>query len=75
MARVFRFLAVLLVAVGLSRGTAHAAPVLNEFLAVNQGGLADEDGESADWIELHNSGPTWFDLTGWALTDAATNLT
>jgi len=75
MARVFRFLAVLLVAVGLSRGTAYAAPVLNEFLAVNQGGLADEDGESADWIELHNSGPTWFDLTGWALTDAATNLT
>ena len=29
-------------------------PVISEFLASNDGGLLDEDGAAADWIEIHN---------------------
>ena len=30
--------------------------MISEFLAINVGGLQDEDGESSDWIELYNTG-------------------
>jgi hypothetical protein len=42
---------------------------INEFMALNQTILTDEDGDYSDWIEIFN--PTSFnvDLTGWALTD------
>ena len=43
--------------------------VISELLAANRDGLADADGESGDWVELHNSGPDRVDLAGWALTD------
>lgn len=43
--------------------------VISEFLANNLAGLADEDGEPEDWIELHNRGAAAVDLTGWALSD------
>lgn len=43
--------------------------VINEFLASNQTGLADEDGQAADWIELRNTGKSSVDLAGWSLTD------
>lgn len=43
--------------------------ILSEFLAANQGGLADGWGDTPDWIELHNSGAAAVDLTGWTLTD------
>ncbi len=43
--------------------------VISEFLASNQGGLRDEDGDSADWVELFNPGANAVDLAGWALTD------
>ncbi len=44
---------------------------INEFLAINSNGLADEDGDRSDWIELHNSGPEAADLAGWSLSDNA----
>ncbi len=50
-------------------------PVLSEFLAVNNGGLEDEDGDSSDWIEIHNPFFPDADLGGWFLTDDLTNLT
>ena len=28
--------------------------VINEFLAINDSVLADEDGEYSDWIEIYN---------------------
>ena len=28
--------------------------ILSEFMAVNTSGLADEDGDDSDWIELSN---------------------
>ena len=51
-----------------------AQVIISEFLAVNDKGLEDVDGERSDWIELHNSGDATIDLAGWALTDDATAL-
>ena len=50
------------------------APVrLNEILASYSGnlGLADEDGEFQDWIELFNHSASPVNLQGWSLTDEA----
>ncbi len=47
-------------------------PVITEILAENQGGLRDEDGDSPDWIEIHNPGPTAVNLGGWFLSDDPT---
>ncbi len=49
--------------------------VISEFLADNVGGLRDEDGDSSDWIELHNPEATPVSLTGWHLTDDPDDLT
>jgi len=49
-------------------------PLITEFLAVNNDGLEDEDGSNSDWLELHNAGTTALDLTGWYLTDDASEL-
>src|SRR5512137_1138719 len=51
-----------------------AALVISEFLAENDGGLHDSDGDSPDWIELHNLSTNTVNLAGWRLTDTATNL-
>jgi len=44
-------------------------PVISEFLADNDDGILDVDGDSSDWIELHNPGSSSIDLGGWHLTD------
>ncbi len=43
--------------------------LISEFLASNQGGLEDEDGQSPDWIEICNAGTQTVDLAGCHLTD------
>lgn len=48
---------------------------ISEFLAGNDGLLEDEDLQSPDWIEIHNTGPGAVDLGGWHLTDSAGDLT
>lgn len=48
---------------------------INEFLASNDTGLKDGDGNRPDWIELFNSGETDVDLAGWHLTDRANKPT
>jgi hypothetical protein len=48
---------------------------ISEFMARNSHTLADEDGTSADWIELHNTSLSPVNLDGWFLTDTAKNLT
>ena len=50
------------------------APVISEFLASNSGGLRDEEGDSPDWMEIHNPGATSVNLGGWFLTDATNRL-
>ena len=48
---------------------------ISEFLAENDGGLVDQDGESPDWIEIQNTTASVVNLAGWRLTDNQTNLT
>jgi hypothetical protein len=47
---------------------------INEFMASNQGGIRDEDGDTSAWIEIYNPGARAVDLGGWYLTDKADNL-
>ncbi|MCK6626334.1 MAG: lamin tail domain-containing protein [Anaerolineae bacterium] len=58
--------------IGLATSTVGQSPgdlVINEFVAANQTGLTDEDGDYADWIELYNRGEQVINLAGWSLTD------
>ncbi len=52
---------------------AQASVVINEFMSSNGTTLADEDGASEDWIELHNTGGEAVDLSDWGLSDNAGN--
>ncbi len=51
-----------------------AQVVLSEFQASNTRTLRDEDGDSADWIEICNVSKAPVDLGGWLLTDTAGQL-
>jgi hypothetical protein len=54
----------------------HAEQIrINEFLAVNDIGLDDEDRDESDWIEIYNAGTDAADLNGWYLTDDFDDLT
>jgi hypothetical protein len=48
---------------------------LSEFLADNQRGLKDDQGDRSPWIELHNGSSRTVNLAGWFLTDSRSNLT
>ena len=52
-----------------------ASVYISEFLADNQHGLQDEDGERSSWIEIYNGSTVTVNLAGWFLTDHPTNLT
>jgi hypothetical protein len=42
--------------------------VINEIMAENQTGIADEERDPEDWIELYNHGAEPVDLGGWSLS-------
>ncbi|HEY3266634.1 MAG TPA: CotH kinase family protein [Armatimonadota bacterium] len=46
--------------------------VISEFMASNDQSIKDEDGFSADWLELYNMGTEPANLDGWYLTDNVT---
>ena len=48
--------------------------VISEFLAINNDGLADLDGDRSDWIEVRNTAAAAVNLRGWHLTDDPLNL-
>jgi hypothetical protein len=48
--------------------------VISEFLASNQGGFEDEDGQAGDWIEIYNPTSSAINLQNWSLTDSANDL-
>ena len=50
-----------------------AQVVINEFSASNVNTLADAFGEYEDWIELHNTGTSAADLSGYHLSDRYNN--
>ncbi len=52
-----------------------AAPLITEFMASNDSALYDEDGDSSDWIEIHNPDAAPVDLDGYHLTDDPADLT
>lgn len=64
----------LLALAGTALGQGAPTVVINEFMASNGNGLADEDGDRPDWIELRNRTGSPVALGGWALTDDAQNL-
>ena len=43
--------------------------LINEVMTSNGGVIADENGDTPDWIELFNPGPGVINLAGWALSD------
>lgn len=47
---------------------------LNEIMASNSVTLYDDDGETYDWLEVFNAGPTAIDLAGYALSDDVNDL-
>ena len=49
--------------------------IVSEFMAENDNGLRDEDGDDSDWIELFNDNEVSVNLEGWYLTDTPLNLT
>jgi hypothetical protein len=49
--------------------------VISEFMAANASGIVDQDGDSSDWIEIHNDSAATLSLAGWHLTDSAGDLT
>ena len=51
-----------------------ANPVITEFVASNINGLLDEDGDTSDWVEIHNPTSSPIDLVGWNLTDSPSDL-
>lgn len=46
--------------------------VITEFVARNQAGLTDDEGNYVDWIELYNQSMQPVELEGWSLTDDPT---
>ena len=66
-------LAVFLALAGVLSST--ATPIISEFLADNESGLRDEDGDWEDWLELYNPDSEPADLGGHFLTDNPDNLT
>ena len=49
-------------------------PIISEFVASNNSSFDDGYGNSPDWIELHNAGDMAVDLSGYHLTDNASNV-
>lgn len=64
-----------LIVIGLASSLFAQDVVISEFMASNDETLNDEDGDSEDWIELFNQSGTSQNMSGWYLTDDATNLT
>ncbi|MFT4640233.1 MAG: hypothetical protein ACI8T1_003560 [Verrucomicrobiales bacterium] len=52
----------------------HADLVISEVQAANSRTLVDLDGDSSDWVEIYNSGPSEVNLDGYHLTDDAADL-
>ena len=69
--KVRMFLSFLIVACALLPKGAQGADnfLITEFGAANSDTLRDEDGDSSDWVEIHNPGTNTASLLGWFLTD------
>jgi hypothetical protein len=50
-----------------------AAIYINELMAKNRTTVKDADGNDSDWLELYNATDADMDLTGWHMTDDASD--
>src|SRR5437879_1199689 len=68
---------VTVVCISLHQFSVNAASpvVISEFMANNTHTLFDEDGDSSDWVEIHNISAGVVNLQDWSLTDNPGNLT
>jgi len=64
----------LLIILAVTPATWSQSVLISEFLASNDDGLADEDGDFEDWIELYNQGDIAINLAGWYLSDDPEDL-
>jgi hypothetical protein len=60
------------ISVSLARRATDGPLLINEFVASNGLGLADDDGDFSDWIEIYNAGNQPVNLAGYTLTDDPT---
>ena len=74
MGTLFKYILFLLPVLALTPSAWTQSVLISEFLASNDGGLADEDGDFEDWIELYNQGDIAIDLAGWYLSDDPEDL-
>ena len=49
--------------------------LISEFMAANNSGTRDADGDFSDWIEIYNPGRAPVSLAGWYLSDDPLDLT
>ena len=63
------FLAILSALLLFFRGSAAAQVRIDEVLPQDRTVLADEENDHRGWVELHNSGPSNVNLTGYGLSD------
>ncbi len=49
-------------------------PIISEFVASNKASLHNAEGDSPDWVEIHNPTSEMLDLDGWYLTDDISDL-
>jgi hypothetical protein len=56
--------------VGVDPNAPSPGVTISEFLASNDRGIRDDDGDRSDWIELHNGGSNTVSLAGWSLADS-----
>lgn len=57
-----------------SSGFPAELPIINEFMALNGSTLVDQNGDSSDWLEIHNPSTVDINLDGWYLTDDSDDL-
>ena len=55
--------------------SADSQVVINEYSCSNMNGITDAFGDTEDWVEIYNTTGTSVDITGWYLSDKASNLT
>lgn len=74
MGTLFKHILFLVTVLAASTGARAQSVLISEFLASNDGGLADEDGDFEDWIELYNQADISINLGGWHLSDDPEDL-
>ncbi len=72
----YLLLTALSLAIALPKPVSQAQELMiTEFMAANHLGIQDEDGDSSDWIEIHNTGREPVSIGGWYLSNDVQDLT